>query len=69
MLQTLPKVKQILKTTLQTLLCYSCYHIWNLITQAVFYLFKFNRNTKNIRVIREMCLKLTVRTPERRQRH
>ena len=33
-----------------------------------FYLFKVNnRNTKNTREKCEICLKLTVRTPERRQ--
>ena len=37
-------------------------------TQPGFYLFKFNnKNTKNTRVRCEMCLKLTVRTPERRK--
>ena len=36
--------------------------------QPGFYLFKVNnRNTKNTRARYEMCLKLTVRTPERRQ--
>ena len=39
-----------------------------LTTHPEFYLLKVNnRNTKNIRAICEMCLKLTVRTPERRQ--
>ena len=37
-------------------------------TDPGFYLFKVsNRSTKNTRVKYEMCLKLTVRTPERRE--
>ena len=43
---------------------------WNSETyyQPGFYLFKVNnRNTKSTRAGCEMCLKLTVRTPERRQ--
>ena len=40
-----------------------------LTTQSGFYLLKFNkRNTENTRARCEMCLKLTVKTPERRQR-
>ena len=38
--------------------------------QSGFYLFKVNnRNIKNTRARCEMCLKLTVSTPEQRQRH
>ena len=38
------------------------------ITQLGFYLFEVNnRNTKSTRARCEMCLKLTVRAPERRQ--
>ena len=41
-----------------------------LTTQPRFYLFKVNnRNTKNTRATCEICLKLAVRTPERRQWH
>ena len=41
-----------------------------LTTQPEFQLFKFNNsNTKNTRAKCEMCLKLTVSTPERRQWH
>ena len=39
-----------------------------LTSQPRFYLFKFNnRNTKNTTVRSEMCLKLTVKTPEQRK--
>ena len=39
-----------------------------LTTQPEFYLFKVNnRSTKNTRARYEMCLKLTITTPERRQ--
>ena len=41
-----------------------------LTTQPGFYLFKVNnRDIKNTRVRCEICLKLTVRSPEQRQWH
>ena len=38
-----------------------------LTTQPGFSLFQVNRNTKNTRARYEMCVKLTVMTPEQRQ--